>query len=63
MSGFSEGARRRIEILKELQDLAAEPDATVAHQKADDLIIEYLGIVGATEIIAAYKSISPKQNL
>ncbi len=58
---FEQGAKRRIVILTRLKELASEP-SEAAHVEADSLLCEYLEIIGAADLVAAYKAIiSPEQ--
>ncbi len=64
---FEQGAKRRMRILARLQGMAhcssnelGKSDAL--HIEADSLLCEYLEIVGATDLVAAYKAIiNPEQ--
>jgi len=55
---FNYGAQRRAEIFARLKELADEPDSEKAHIEADDLLCEYLLIVGAVDIVETYRSIT-----
>lgn len=58
---FEQGAKRRVRILARLKELATEP-FEAAHIEADSLLCEYLNIIGATDIVAAYQAIkNPEQ--
>lgn len=58
---FEQGAKRRTRILARLKELEVEPNET-AHIEADSLLCEYLEIIGAADLVAAYKAIiSPEQ--
>ncbi len=58
---FEQGAKRRMRILARLKELATEP-SEAAHIEADSLLCEYLEILGAADLVAAYKAItSPEQ--
>ena len=53
-SSFAHQATERMRILVELQSLAAESDAEKAHCRADDLLIEYLRLIGADDMADAW---------
>lgn len=70
---FEQGAKRRMRILARLKELAvivAESSASneigdqaiSAHIEADPLLVEYLEIIGAADLVVAYKAIiGPEQ--
>lgn len=58
ISEFEQGAKRRAQILARLKKLADEPDAEKAHIEADELLCEYLRIVGAKDIVEAFQAIT-----
>lgn len=60
ISEFEQGAKRRARILERLNELAAETDAEKAHTEADALLLEYLELIGARDLVAAYKAITLK---
>lgn len=60
---FEQGAKRRIAILARLKELAEfsasnETAKSDAHIEADALLCEYLEIIGAADLVAAYKAIT-----
>lgn len=60
---FEQGAKRRMRILARLKELAVEP-SEAAHIEADLLLCEYLEIIGAADLVAAYKpSQAPNKSL
>lgn len=58
ISEFEQGVKRRIQILARLKELIDEPDAEKAHIEADELLCEYLRIVGAKDIVEAFQVIT-----
>ena len=53
-SSFAHQAAERIRVLLELQSLTDSDDPEVAHCRADDLLIEYLRLVGADDMADAW---------
>lgn len=58
ISEFEQGAKRRAQILARLKELADAPDKQKAHIEADELLCEYLRIVGAKDIVEAFQAIT-----
>lgn len=54
---FEKQAVERARILIELQSLAVETDAEAAHSRADDLLIEYLRLIGADDMADAWEAV------
>lgn len=53
-STFERQARERIRILEELRALGDSDDPESAHSRADELVIEYLRLIGADDIADAW---------
>lgn len=60
ISEFEQGAKRRARILERLNELVAETDAEKARTEAGALLLEYLELIGARDLVAAYKAITSK---
>ena len=56
MTEFDRQCRERIRILAELQSLSTETDTEKAHSRADDLLLEYLRLIGAGDIADAWEA-------
>ena len=44
-------------LLQQMRELTASRDTEVAHARADDLLCEYLRLLGKTEIVEAYDQV------
>lgn len=44
-------------LLQQMRELASERDTETAHGKADDLLCEYLLLLGKTDIVEAYNQV------
>lgn len=56
-SAFEHQCRERMRILEELKSLSESRDAETAHSKADNLLIEYLRLIGANDIADAWDAV------